>query len=848
MIRKACIIMLLGLQLPCLAAEGTLTLVSEGQPTATIVVAPDAPAIDRRAADVLQDYVARISGAKLPIATATEGDGTAGTTAIRIGRAAEIWKAEAGNTEAGNAEAGNAETRDTGSWAAPTGDAYRLRVVGNQLLIQGGRVTPEGSGTPEAPGEPGEEPGEPGKGVLYGVYTLLETYFGCRKLDGGPAWVPRRATVEVPASLDLQEIPPLVYRESFYPAAMDNEYLDWHKLHRFEDLWGLWGHSFFALVPPADHFDAHPEYYALVDGRRQPTQLCLSNPDVVALVARNLRERMAAAPDATYWSIAPMDGGGFCTCDDCRRADAEAGGPQGSLIRFVNRIATQMPDKKFTTLAYMDTADPPRHTRPAPNVYIMLSSIDAQRQEPLRTAPTAEAFRSRLAGWGKLTDNLFVWDYTTQFTNYLAPFPDDQHLQPNIDYLAEQQVKGVFEQGSGYTYGDLAELKSYVLAKALWNPKVDAEAVSRDFIQHYYGAAAEAVSDYLAALHTAVAETGATLDIYGNPVNNRTDYLSPERMDVYSTLLDRAEAATEAAKATEAAEAPTTAEAAAAAEAAEHPPFAERVARLRLGLEYTVLQQARLFGRGRYGYLTGGDHPMAGRTTGAPTIAVKAGWRSRITRFVDAATRAGVTELSEGGPTPAAYGEAWETLLHTGWIPGKSVDRPVTLAHPFVADYPARQEATLTDGIAGGLDYSYNWLLFEAADLEATIDLGKAMPIHEVLLNYLDDPRHYLFAPSGVTVAVSRDGKKFVEIGDVGGGRGNFGAGASASASASASDADRPALGDAPAARHTVSIPAHSRRARYVRVTAHCPATLPPTFTGSRRRKPMIAIDEVTVR
>lgn len=740
--------LLIALQLSCQAAEDSLVLVRDGQAASVIVVAEDAPTVDRKAAEVLQDYVKRMSDVSLPIVVDTADDLEMVT--VRIGLAAQADE-------------------------AVSGEGYVLRVDGNQLLIRGGRA----------------------KGALYGVYTLLETYLGCRKLDQGPAWVPRQSTVAVPGDLHVHANPHLIYRESFYPAAMDNEYLDWHKLHRFEDIWGLWGHSFFKLVPPQMYFDEHPAYFAVVGGQRQPTQLCLSNPEVVEVVTDALKERMADAPDAEYWSIAPMDGGGFCTCTDCRRVDEEEGGHQGSVIRFVNRVAEKMPDKKFTTLAYMHTANPPRKTKPAPNVYVMLSSIDAQRQLPLAAVPNAKAFRDQLAGWRALTTNLFVWDYTTQFTNYLAPFPDDRNLQPNTVYMVDQGIKGVFEQGTGYTYGDLAELKSYVLAKALWNPKVDAAAVRNDFIQQYYGNAAGAVAQYLDALHTAVAETGAVLDIYGNPVNNRNDYLSPERIDRYSKLLDQAEAAVE-----------------------DDSLITERISRLRLGIEYTVLQQARLFGRDRHGFLVTDENSGA--------LQVKPGWRERIDRFVKAADRAGVTELAEGGGAPSDYAGEWANLLENGWIPGISVDKPVKLAYPFVPDYPAKREATLTDGMAGEGDYSYNWLLFEAKDLVATIDLGAALPIKQVLLNFLDDPRHYLFAPTEVEVAVSVDGDAFSVMGTT-----------------------KPARStgqELPAQRRTATLSGGGGRARYVRVTARCPAQFPVGFVGSQRRKPMIGIDEITVR
>lgn len=745
------LIMLIATQTACRVTADPLVLVSDGRPVAVLVLSSDAVPLEKEAAAILNTYVRKMSGVSLPEITA---DAYQEGPAVWIGRAAE--------------------GRMSGS--VPGAEGYQLTVSDQSLFIRGGS----------------------GRGLLYGVYTLLETYFGCRKYDQRPAFVPKRTTLELPGNLQDAYTPVFEYRESFYPASMDQEYLDWHKLHRFEDRWGVWGHSAFKMVPPGTYFSAHPEYFALVNGQRQASQLCMSHPDVLKLTVNWLKEAIAENTDAVYWSVAPMDGGGFCTCDQCSRTDREEGGHQGSLVRFVNKVADQFPDKKITTLAYTYTADPPGKTKPAANVYMMLSSIDAQRHQPLEQALGADAFRKQLAGWGALTANLMVWDYTVQFTNYLAPFPVTAFLQPNLRYMQEKGVKGVFEQGSGYTYGDMAELNSYLLAKALWKPQEEMTAIREDFLTGYYGKAAPAISAYLNALEHAVSETGAVLDIYGNPVNNRKDYLSPGRIDQYSQLLDKAEAA---------AEGDTL--------------LTARVNRVRFGTEYTVLQQSRLFGRDQYGYLAP-DEDEGG------VYRVKSNWPERVNRFVKVLERSGVTEMAEAGVTPEQYRKEWEELFSRGWIPALSVDRPVRLEHAFMEDYPAKGEATLTDGIPGTSDYSYNWLLFEGTDLVATIDLGRVQPVQSVQINYLDDPRHYMFSPVQVRAEMSADGRTFTEITVV--------------RPAPSEDQPEALIKAVTLAGSTAS------QGRYVRVTAVCPSAFPPWFTGNPARKPVIAFDEITVR
>ncbi|WP_167017446.1 DUF4838 domain-containing protein [Chitinophaga sp. Cy-1792] len=668
----------------CGTANGDISVVSNGHSEYSIVT-PAAPSkAESKAATVLQDYIQKISGVKLPV---VKENNFSGSTAIFVGN-----------------------TDHTSGPEKVYGDGYYIGTTGKAVYVRGGS----------------------GKGVLYGAYHLLDTYMHCRKTSGEAAFVPTAKTITLPDGLkDLQE-PVFVYRESYYPMSTDPEYLDWHGLQRFEDLWGLWGHSFFKILPPDQHFAAHPEYYSLVNGKRQALQLCLSNEQVYNLTVAYFRKAIATHPDAVYWSISPEDGPGYCTCDQCRKADEEEGSHAGALIRFVNRVAAAFPEQQFTTLAYGYSAKAPAKTRPAHNVFIFLSTIDAYRQQPLQTIASAADFRKNLTSWSQMTNNLFIWDYTTQFTNYLCPFPDYANLQPNMAYFKANHVKGVFSQGSGETYGDMAEYNSYVQAALLWNQDADIKAVTADFMQSHYKAAAPYIQQYVQALTNAVQQTHAVLDIYGSPVYSAKDYLSPAKIDQYSSLLDKAEAAVE-----------------------QDPVALKHVYKARLSLEYAVLQQSRTYGTEKYGYLMPSGN----------TYVVNPRWPQRVQQFVTNSKAAGVTELAEGGLSPDAYQQEWAKLLAQQFIGGLAFRAPVTLVNPYTPEYSPMKEKTLTDGLFGTTDFSYNWLFTYGKDMVATIDLGSSKPVKSVSMNFLEDARHYIFVPVSIKVETSDDGSNYKVFG-----------------------------------------------------------------------------------
>src|SRR5690606_34319290 len=105
-------------------------------------------------------------------------------------------------------------------------------------------------------------------------------------------------------------------------------------------------------VPAKTYFDKHPDFYALVDGKRKASQLCLSNPQVLKIVLGHLKAQMDDNPQMKYWSVSQNDDLGYCECQRCKAVDKQEGGPQGSIIRFVNKVAAQFPDKIIPTLAY----------------------------------------------------------------------------------------------------------------------------------------------------------------------------------------------------------------------------------------------------------------------------------------------------------------------------------------------------------------------------------------------------------------------------------------------------------------------------------------------------------------
>ena len=141
-----------------------------------------------------------------------------------------------------------------------------------------------------------------------------------------------------------------------------------------------------------------------------------------------------------------------CQCPRCQALAKQEGSQGAPVLNLANRVAEaiekEFPGKAVETLAYQWTRHPPKKMRPRPNVIVRLCSIECCFSHPLATcdSPKTVAFRADLAAWSKVSHRLWVWDYATDFSNYLLPFPNQRVRRPNIRLYVANHVKGIFEQ------------------------------------------------------------------------------------------------------------------------------------------------------------------------------------------------------------------------------------------------------------------------------------------------------------------------------------------------------------------------------------------------------------------
>ena len=394
-----------------------------------------------------------------------------------------------------------------------------------------------------------------GRGVIYGVVRFLEDYVGTRfftyELE---THTPDPVTVPQSILIDYQ--PVFAYRDTNWNVVLNDPTfcakigMNGYHGDITDGIGGciVYGEELFVHTLgwltetdyPYPKFDVNP-CLALNTAEGQEN---------LAKVIKNVRAVLEKDPTIDIVSVSQNDTKAHCECDACLAIEAEEGSPAGTLLRFVNAVAEDLeadyPHLTVDTLAYKYTRKAPTKTVPRDNVCIRLCSIECHFNHPLTTesCEICSAFRYDLIEWGKICDNIYIWDYNTDFSYYLSFFPNLHVLRDNMQLFADNNVKGVFCHGNMEgPSGEFGELRAYLLTKLMMYPYMTEEeyyAHMDEFLAAYYGAGWKNIRSYIDQV-SALALNGPGHTIYHQPFTAVNENFYRVIEDRVTKLWDEAE-------------------------------------------------------------------------------------------------------------------------------------------------------------------------------------------------------------------------------------------------------------------------------------------------------------------
>ena len=447
------------------ASAPPLYLVKDGKATSTIVFPDGADSWTKEAAKWVMVYVAKSTGAHLKV--------------VEESKAPEGTLVSVGHTQL--AQKAGIRVDDL-KW-----DGYRMVVKGNVLFLIGRDQNLVG--------------GYGAKGTNRAAIAFVEEFCGVRFLLPTPEGelVPKAEDVCVPGELRKTFVAAFAYIDGRRPYRTGRAASFAHNTGTGGAIRAERGcsHTMPLFVPADKYFDEHPEYFALIGGkRRKGRHLCISNPDVQRIVLQKLREQFDAGYD---WCIlGQQDGYQACMCPRCESMDNyRAGssvweGPGGveyvsdTLRRnpcervlvpekwIIDQCRKSHPDRTIQVIVYGPTLWPSRKFDKFGDTVI------AEICDPLNTE-VINAWRGKVRG---LSAYIYWGDAT-------GPMGMDVHVTPGelsktIRFLRDKGFVGIRQWMGDGNWGLQGPL-FYMLGKLVGDPDLDYQPLLEEYCYGVYG-------------------------------------------------------------------------------------------------------------------------------------------------------------------------------------------------------------------------------------------------------------------------------------------------------------------------------------------------------------------------
>ena len=511
-------------------AYGDVALVKDGQPCADIVISASPARAVKIAASELQEYLDKITGARLAIVAAP---GTNVAAHVYVGQSASTDRLKL-----------TAEGLKYGAFRMASGKDWLALLGHDQDYVEPRRYIRDEKGRPKYFEEwdalTGGTWGNPIGGGRRNSAVDISAFDECGSLNAvyeflrglGVRWylpgelgevVPKMTSLAAP-QVDKTVVPDFPYRHLYIyyndiPRA-SKDFVLWQLRLGLNHKDGFGGGHGLIYVHGRDK--SHPEYFALYAGKRsvhEPFGLgfpCFSSDGLRESAVKYVRAFFRIYPEEPILSIAPVDGyGTLCECDLCKGKGTPERGWNGRLSDYVwgfaNRVAQDVyktnPDRKLSCLAYAVYQLPPEKIEKlSPN----LGAVLCRWRSDFHNRVIRDDFARMTEAWLKKlpSKDLYIWDY------YLHNRPEGPwvglpvyypHLIADDLRFLKGKSKGEFIEvysnwkADKYAWNALAanHLNCYVTARLWWDANQDVDALLADYYQNFYGPAAKQMKAFI---------------------------------------------------------------------------------------------------------------------------------------------------------------------------------------------------------------------------------------------------------------------------------------------------------------------------------------------------------------
>lgn len=343
-------------------------------------------------------------------------------------------------------------------------------------------------------------------GTLYGVYTFFERYLNV-------AWL-SASYIHTPAlgyrlkEIDYKFTPHFGYR--IFVSDLPEFKMEGDRKEALHLSLSVSEKDFIPI--PIYKFsqieETHPNTKEL-ETRISNKPICFTSETAQQTFLTFMKKEMELQPERKFWTIDAGETENMCACPNCQELVRNNRAPVSPLLVMLNDVVSELemfyPEREFYICLSLKgkMRQATSHIQVHNKIFIALSTDTCDVAHALDdpTSPMNACFINDLKAWRNLTPNILIQYHTG--ANYfcgLFPQPEWFHFQKNIQLFDHYQVRGIIvytpsQKPPSFTEWDA--LKSYLLARLIWDPDLIIEEEINRFANAYYGSAGSKFVEYL---------------------------------------------------------------------------------------------------------------------------------------------------------------------------------------------------------------------------------------------------------------------------------------------------------------------------------------------------------------
>jgi|GEM_PF-1237770 len=385
-------------------------------------------------------------------------------------------------------------------------------------------------------------------GTLHGVYTFLERYLNVAWLSA--SYIHKPSLGYRLKEIDYKFLPHFEYRvflSDLPEFKMEGD--------RKEGL-------HLSLSVQEDDFIPIPIYpcFYTEEGSKNTAELetkvfhpqrpiCFLSEETKQIFINFMKKQIELHPHRKLWTI---DAGNpeinSCPCKNCQEQVETTKSPAAPLLKMLNDVIVTL-DKLYPEKDLRFCLSLKYGMRKAPNnmqihnkIFIALSTdtCDVAHAIDDPISQTNACFINDLKGWRNLTSNLLIRYYVG--TNYYCGLfhqPELFNFQKNIQTFDRYQVRGIIictPSQQLFPFTEFGALKSYLLARLIWDPDLIWEEEVNHFLNLYYGPAGVKFAEFLNYQKDFVKKNNVKCHIYQKVPWWNVDYASNAGKIIQQTI------------------------------------------------------------------------------------------------------------------------------------------------------------------------------------------------------------------------------------------------------------------------------------------------------------------------